>query len=56
MVWSRWVETWFFAAPKQLNLLMDNLKVLASETFSTVNSPVQYAAVEAYKGTMMISN
>jgi aspartate aminotransferase len=40
----------FFAAPKQLNLLMENLKVLASETFSTVNSPVQYAAVEAYKG------
>ncbi len=40
----------FFAAPKQLNILMDNLKVLASETFSTVNSPVQYAAVEAYEG------
>ena len=40
----------FFAAPKQLNLLMDNIKVLASETFSTVNSPVQYAAVEAYNG------
>ena len=40
----------FFAAPKQLNTLMDNLKVLASETFSTVNSPVQYAAVEAYRG------
>jgi aspartate aminotransferase len=40
----------FFAAPKQLNLLMDSLKVLASETFSTVNSPVQYAAVEAYSG------
>jgi aspartate aminotransferase len=40
----------FFAAPKQLNEFMDNLKVLASETFSTVNSPVQYAAVEAYKG------
>jgi len=40
----------FFAVPKQLNLLMDNLKILASETFSTVNSPVQYAAVEAYKG------
>ena len=40
----------FFAAPRQLNTLMDNLKVLASETFSTVNSPVQYAAVEAYKG------
>jgi len=40
----------FFAAPKQLDLLMDNLKVLASETFSTVNTPVQYAAVEAYNG------
>jgi aspartate aminotransferase len=40
----------FFAAPKQLNELMDSLKVLASETFSTVNSPIQYAAVEAYKG------
>jgi aspartate aminotransferase len=40
----------FFAAPNQLNILMDSLKVLASETFSTVNSPVQYAAVEAYQG------
>ena len=40
----------FFAAPKQLNELIDSLKVLASETFSTVNSPIQYAAVEAYKG------
>ena len=28
---------------------MENLKVLASETFSTVSSPVQYAAVEAYQ-------
>ena len=40
----------FFAAPKELNQLMNNLKVLASETFSSVNAPVQYAAVEAYKG------
>jgi len=40
----------FFAAPKKLNVLMARLKVLASETFSTVNSPVQYAAVEAYNG------
>jgi len=40
----------FFAAPKKLSKLMDSLKVLASETFSTVNSPIQYAAVEAYKG------
>ena len=40
----------FFAAPKELNQLMSNLIVLASETFSSVNTPVQYAAVEAYKG------
>jgi aspartate aminotransferase len=40
----------FFAAPKQLTKLIDSIKVLASETFSTVNSPVQYAAVEAYTG------
>ena len=40
----------FFAVPKQLNSLMKNVKVLASETFSTVNSPVQYAAIEAYNG------
>jgi aspartate aminotransferase len=40
----------FFAVPKKLNLLMKSVKVLASETFSTVNSPVQYAAVEAYDG------
>jgi aspartate aminotransferase len=40
----------FFAAPKQLTKLINGLKVLASETFSTVNSPIQYAAVEAYTG------
>ena len=40
----------FFAAPKQLTKLIDSLKVLASETFSTVNTPIQYAAVEAYTG------
>ena len=50
MVWSRWLEVSFFAAPKQLIKLMNSLKVLASETFSTVNSPIQYAAVEAYTG------
>ena len=40
----------FFAAPKELKKLIDNLKVLASETFSTVSSPIQYAALEAYQG------
>ena len=40
----------FFAAPKKLNELVSSLKVLASETFSTVNSPIQYGAGEAYTG------
>ena len=29
---------------------METMKNLASETYSTVNTPTQYAAVEAYKG------
>ena len=29
---------------------MDSLKSLASESYSTVNTPTQYAAVEAYEG------
>ena len=40
----------FFAAPKQLSSFLESLKTLASESYSTVNTPVQYAAVEAYTG------
>ena len=40
----------FFAVPNKLSELLDNIKTLASESYSTVNSPAQYAAVEAYKG------
>jgi aspartate aminotransferase len=40
----------FFAAPKQLNKLFESMKFLASETYSSVNTPAQYAAVEAYTG------
>ena len=40
----------FFAAPQQLSEFVENLKSLASETYSTVNTPIQYAAVEAYTG------
>tara|TARA_A100001011_G_scaffold117202_1_gene123766 strand:- start:187 stop:1422 length:1236 start_codon:yes stop_codon:yes gene_type:complete len=40
----------FFAVPKQLSELLDNIKTLASESYSTVNSPAQFAAVEAYEG------
>ena len=38
----------FFAVPDNLSFFMDKLKTLASESYSTVNSPVQYAAVKAY--------
>ena len=40
----------FFAVPENLSQFMKSLKTLASESYSTVNSPTQYAAVEAYKG------
>ena len=40
----------FFAAPKELSEFIKNLKILGSETFSSVNSPAQFAAVEAYTG------
>ena len=40
----------FFAVPNQLSELLENIKTLASESYSTVNSPAQFAAVEAYEG------
>ena len=40
----------FFAVPDQLSELLENIKTLASESYSTVNSPAQFAAVEAYEG------
>ena len=40
----------FFAIPKQLNELKNSLKILCSESFTSVSAPVQYAAVEAYRG------
>ena len=40
----------FFAVPDKTSSFLSALKTLASESYSTVNSPVQYAAVEAYKG------
>ena len=40
----------FFAVPEKASSFLSALKTLASESYSTVNSPVQYAAVEAYKG------
>ena len=40
----------FFAVPDGLSELLENIKTLASESYSTVNSPAQFAAVEAYEG------
>jgi aspartate aminotransferase len=40
----------FFAVPDKLSELLESIKTLASESYSTVNSPAQFAAVEAYKG------
>ncbi len=40
----------FLAAPNELHDFLINVKAVASETYSTVNTPVQYAAVEAYNG------
>ena len=40
----------FFAVPNKQSNFLNALKTLASESYSTVNSPVQYAAVEAFSG------
>jgi aspartate aminotransferase len=40
----------FFAVPDRLSNFLESIKTLASESYSTVNSPAQYAAVEAYEG------
>jgi len=40
----------FVAIPNQLKEIRDSLKILCSESFTSVSAPIQYAAVEAYKG------
>ena len=40
----------FFAVPNKLSGLLENINTLASESYSTVHSPAQFAAVEAYSG------
>ena len=39
----------YFIIPKSLNKIKDMLNVLASETFSAVSAPIQYAAIKAYE-------
>ena len=38
----------YFLIPNSLSNLRDSINVLASETFSSVSSPIQYAAISAY--------
>jgi len=38
----------YFIIPNTLNVLRDAINVLASETFSSVSAPIQYAAITAY--------
>ena len=40
----------FFAIPHELKNFKDSLKILCSESFTSVSAPIQYAALEAYKG------
>ena len=40
----------FFAIPDHLNELKNSLKILCSESFTSVSAPIQHAAVEAYTG------
>jgi len=39
----------YFVIPNELKNLRESLKVLASETFSAVSAPIQYAAISAFK-------
>ena len=40
----------YFVVPANLKNIKDTLNVLASETFSAVSTPIQYAAIQAYEG------
>ena len=48
MVWGCGWRLGYFVMSESLNQLRDSLKVLASETFSSVSAPIQYAAIAAY--------
>jgi len=39
----------YFIIPESLKQITNKLKVLASETFTSVSAPIQYAAISAYK-------
>jgi len=44
----------FFAIPDELKELKSSIKILCSESFTSVSAPIQYAAIEAYTGNHSI--
>ena len=44
----------YFIVPDSLKLIKDTINVLASETFSAVSAPIQYAAIQAYDKIIQI--
>jgi len=40
----------YFIVPENLKVIKKSLNVLASETFSAVSAPIQYAAIQAFEG------
>lgn len=45
-----------FSFPSQLNWLMEAMLIVASETFTSVSAPIQYAAVSAFSGDETIED
>ena len=43
----------YFAIPNELSELKNSLKILNSESFTSVSAPIQYAAIEAYTGNYL---
>jgi aspartate aminotransferase len=43
-----------FTFPQSLDWLMEAMAAVASETYTSVSAPIQYAAVEAFRGSMAI--
>ncbi len=43
-----------FVFPKNLRYVLDAMSIIASETYTSTSAPIQYAAVEAYKGNESI--
>ena len=43
-----------FAFPSKLHWLLDPMAAVASETYTSVSAPIQYAAVTAFRGSIII--